>query len=148
MPKELTNKQQAFIEHYTKDPECKGNGTESAKRAGYKGNRMTLQSVAKENLLKPLIKQAVEAARVEMVKQIEVTVEFIVQKLLNGLSMAEVRGDLVSMARFSELLGRYKAMFTDKYQDTGQSSLPALTPVEQERYKLIAKNLSKPVKEA
>jgi hypothetical protein len=43
----------------------------------------------------------------------DVTVEFIVDKLLSGLALAESRNNVVAIARFLELLGRYKAMFTD-----------------------------------
>src|SRR5262249_58126850 len=34
---------------------CNCNGTEAARRAGYKGNDVTLRSVASENLTKPLV---------------------------------------------------------------------------------------------
>ena len=52
--KKLTTKQQRFVDFYD------GNATQAAKDAGYKGNDKTLQTVGKENLLKPLIAEAVK----------------------------------------------------------------------------------------
>jgi len=52
----LTNKQRAFCEHYIQT----WNGTEAARRAPYKGNDVTLASVAYENLRKPHIRQYIE----------------------------------------------------------------------------------------
>lgn len=47
----LTPKQRAFADYYI---EC-GNATEAARRAGYKGNNITLGAVGAENLKKPQI---------------------------------------------------------------------------------------------
>ena len=56
MPK-LTHKQQLYVEHYNKT----GNGTESARVAGYKGTDVTLAAVGYENLNKPHIASALKA---------------------------------------------------------------------------------------
>lgn len=57
MAKGLTNKQKAFINEYF----IGGfNGTDAARRAGYKGNDATLASIAYENLRKPQIKEEIE----------------------------------------------------------------------------------------
>ncbi len=112
----LTGKQQAFIDHYTGD--CKYNGTEAARRAGYKGNSNTLGQVSKENLLKPTIKAAIQAKAAKVAEKIDVSVEFVVKKLLNALNIAEERNNLAAIARILELLGRYKAMFTDNITTT------------------------------
>ena len=47
----MTPKQRAFADYYI---EC-GNATEAARRAGYKGNNITLGAVGAENLKKPQI---------------------------------------------------------------------------------------------
>jgi len=52
----LTNKQQAFIEHYL---QC-WNATEAARQAGYRGNDNTLASVGSENLRKPNIRRHIQ----------------------------------------------------------------------------------------
>jgi phage terminase small subunit len=59
---ELTTKQRLFVEAYL----VTANATESARRAGYKGNDKTLSVVGAENLAKPsiakLVQQRVEQA--------------------------------------------------------------------------------------
>lgn len=59
---DLTDKQQAFIDHYFL---CGFNGTEAAARAGYDGERETLAVVASENLRKPNIREAIDARMAE-----------------------------------------------------------------------------------
>lgn len=54
----LSGKQKAFIEHYLANG---FNGTAAARAAGYKGNDVTLASVAHENLRKPQIKAEIDA---------------------------------------------------------------------------------------
>jgi phage terminase small subunit len=56
----LTEKQRRFVEAYT--GEAHGNATESARLAGYAGNDVTLGQVGAENLKKPQIAAAIQAA--------------------------------------------------------------------------------------
>lgn len=56
--KKLTPKQQAFVDAYTGP--ARGNATEAARMAGYKGNDTTLRAVGAENLTKPLVIAAVK----------------------------------------------------------------------------------------
>lgn len=56
----LTPKQQAFVDAYT--GAARGNATEAARMAGYKGNATTLAAVGAENLRKPQIQAAIRAA--------------------------------------------------------------------------------------
>lgn len=118
MDNQLTNKQQAFIEHYCGD--CTFNGTEAASRAGYKGSRGLLAVVATENLRKPKIKAAILVKTTETGRKIDVDVQEIVIEL-RSLAFNPVMGllsiDTGNRLRALELLGRYKAMFTDKVQD-------------------------------
>lgn len=53
--KKLTTKQQRFVEFYD------GNGTEAARKAGYKGTYVTLRRIGSDNLTKPHILSAVRA---------------------------------------------------------------------------------------
>jgi phage terminase small subunit len=55
----LTYKQQLFVDCY------EGNGTEAARKAGYKGNDATLKQVGSENLAKHYIKKAIEKRQEE-----------------------------------------------------------------------------------
>lgn len=52
----LTAKQQSFVYHYIDVL----NGTEAARRAKYKGNDVTLASIASENLRKPKIREEID----------------------------------------------------------------------------------------
>jgi phage terminase small subunit len=60
MSEKLTTKQRLFVEAYL----VTSNATESARRAGYKGNANTLAQVGDENLKKPKIAELV-SKRVE-----------------------------------------------------------------------------------
>lgn len=57
-PSNLTDLQQRFVQAYV--GEARFNATEAAAIAGYKGNRVTLASVGRENLEKPHIREAVD----------------------------------------------------------------------------------------
>lgn len=80
----LTLKQQAFVAEYLK---C-GNATEAARRAGYKGSVKTLKSIGTENLSKPLIKGAINAAKTKAMDEAIVDAAFV----LNGLKEVALAG--------------------------------------------------------
>lgn len=80
----LTIKQQTFVAEYLKT----GNATEAARRAGYKGNDKTLQSVGTENLLKPVIQGAINAAKSKVMNEAVVDAAFV----LNGLRDIAIAG--------------------------------------------------------
>ena len=67
--RQLTEKQQAFCRYmFTEGSETFGNGTESARKAGYKGKDNMLATIAKENIRKQQIieqKEAIQAKTVE-----------------------------------------------------------------------------------
>ncbi len=55
----LTEKQRRFVEAFM--GQAKGNATEAARLAGYKGNAKTLKQVGAENLAKPYLRKAIKA---------------------------------------------------------------------------------------
>jgi len=61
MAKQLTPKQAAFVAAYIGP--ARGNATEAARLAGYRGNTKTLGAIGDENLDKPGIKEAIAAYR-------------------------------------------------------------------------------------
>lgn len=67
MANQLSIKQAMFVSAYL--GEAKGNATEAARMAGYKGNDVTLGAVGAENLKKPLIMTAIENARTAILEQ-------------------------------------------------------------------------------
>jgi len=54
--RKLTDKQKLFVEYYLQS----WNATQASRKAGYKGNYTTLQSVGSENLRKPLIREEIQ----------------------------------------------------------------------------------------
>ena len=80
----LTLKQQAFVAEYLK---C-GNATEAARRAGYKGSDKTLKSIGTENLSKPVIQGAINAAKTKAMDEAIVDAAFV----LNGLKEVAIAG--------------------------------------------------------
>lgn len=64
MRRDLTPKQERFVEAYL--GEARGNATEAARMAGYRGNDNTLRSVGTENMAKPAICDRIDAAREEL----------------------------------------------------------------------------------
>jgi hypothetical protein len=58
--RKLSLKQRRFIDAYLGS--ARGNGTEAARIAGYKGNAATLSQIASQNLRKRLISSAIEQA--------------------------------------------------------------------------------------
>ncbi len=134
----LTPKQTAFVQHYISD--SKYNATDAARKAGYKGNESTLTVVASENLAKPNIKAQIAKHFEKIAQKVDVTVEFVVSKLLSGLQLAEQKSNVLAMARFLELLGRYLAMFTDNINSadiTKQRELEADEVAEAKRIATI-----------
>ena len=111
--KPLTGKQQAMADNWLTNGY---NGTAAAMSALYAVNAVNREAVcraiASRELAKVNVKAYIAGKQAKSADKVDVTIEFIVRKLLRGLELAEEKADLVSMARFSELLGKYKAIFT------------------------------------
>lgn len=71
----LTVKQKRFVAEYLID----GNGTRAAIRAGYSAK--TAGAIATENLTKPLIKAAVDAAAAERTKRAQIDADWVLRRL-------------------------------------------------------------------
>ena len=124
----LTLKQAAFVQHITSD--CLGNGRQAAIKAGY--SLKVAHTQANENLNKPHIKLAIEQKLKEIAENKDVSVEWIVEKLKKGYDLAVQRNNVLATARFLELLGRYKAMFTDNLSTTDTQRQRELDDQEKE----------------
>ena len=109
---ELTAKQKQFCIEYLKD----FNGTQSAIRAGY--SKDTAAVIASENLIKPYIKEYIKILADELLND---DIQDIVENRRFWKSMRD-NDDTSEMARLkaSELLGKHKAMFTDKVEHSGE----------------------------
>lgn len=81
----MTPKQQRFVEEYLVDL----NATEAAKRAGY--SERTAYSIGQENLNKPEIAEAIEAAQQQRAERTEVTADRVLDELAR-IGFADLRG--------------------------------------------------------
>lgn len=111
----LTDKQAAFIKWYC-SAAVNMNGTEAARRAGYKGNDRTLAAVAIENLGKPMIRQEIDRQVAEATAAAGVTIEKILWELQVTYARASEAGKYSAAVRCLELQGKYLKMFSDRIE--------------------------------
>ena len=101
----LNDKQKAFCREYVKD----FNGKAAAIRAGYRERSAEVQ--ASRMLSNVKAQQYIDQLKQDLTKDTKVTVEWIAEQLTDIAIQAEKDTDRIKAL---ELLGKYKAMFTDK----------------------------------
>lgn len=119
----LTPKQQRFVDVWD------GNGTEAARKAGYKGNDNTLCSVGKENLRKPHILQAIKDREAKRRSSLIATREER-QQFWTAVLRDEIGDepqDIKDRLRAAELLGKSEGDFIDRKEITGANGGPIET---------------------
>lgn len=96
----LSTRQERFVEHYAL---C-GNAAEAARLAGY--SPRTARVIGPENLLKPAVREAVEARQRALVQELMVTKEDLIVGILSAIQMAREQrnpgvmiGGLVQIAK-------------------------------------------------
>jgi phage terminase small subunit len=103
--KTLTPRQQRFADEYIV---C-GNGSEAARRAGY--SERTARQIAAENLSKPDIKAAIEAARAREAEYWRLQKREVIAALLGTIKMAKEQANPAAMIRglveIAKMLGYY-----------------------------------------
>jgi len=121
MSKQLTVKQQAFtIAMYTPGSKSYGNGTESARAAGYKGNDNTLATVAKENTRKPQIIAEKQRIQAETVKETKASRDYVIDNLRQIIETStNERNRLTAMSLLGDFTGdkREKAPNAERVAD-------------------------------
>ena len=110
MADKLTPKQALFVSEYLKT----GNGTEAARRAGYKGNDVTLGQVAAENLKKPQILAAIKAKDEKRQKRLELEEDFEMKTALELLKEARELGDVKAANQVLQTLCKIRGKFITK----------------------------------
>ncbi len=104
----LTPKQQRFVEEYLIDL----NATQAAIRAGY--SEKTAQQMGSENLLKPVIAKAIAEAQEKLSNKAQVTVEMVVQGLLNeAKDLSEGSTQSARVSAWAHL-GKHLGMFVEQ----------------------------------
>ena len=112
MADKLTPKQALFVSEYLKT----GNGTEAARRAGYKGNDVTLCQVGKENLRKPLVAAAIKEKADKRSKRLELEEDFEMKTALELLKEAREQGEVKSANAVLQTLCKIRGKFITKLQ--------------------------------
>ena len=106
----LTPKQQRFVEEYLIDL----NATQAAIRSGY--SEKTAQEIGSENLSKPMVAKAIAEAQEKLSNKAQVTVEMVVQGLLNeAKDLSEGSTQSARVAAWAHL-GKHLGMFKDKLE--------------------------------
>ena len=114
----LTPKQQRFVEEYLIDL----NATQAAIRAGY--SEKTAKEIGSENLTKPNIAKAIAEAQEKLSNKAQVTVEMVVQGLLNeAKDLSESSTQSARVSAWAHL-GKHLGMFKDKIEHTGPNGGP------------------------
>lgn len=114
----LTPKQQRFVEEYLIDL----NATQAAIRAGYSAK--TAQEIGSENLSKPMVAKAIAEAQEKLSNKAQVTVEMVVQGLLNeAKDLSEGSTQSARVSAWAHL-GKHLGMFKDKVEHTGKDGGP------------------------
>ena len=114
----LTPKQQRFVEEYLIDL----NATQAAIRAGY--SEKTAKEIGNENLTKPNIAKAIAEAQEKLSNKAQVTVEMVVQGLLNeAKDLSEGSTQSARVSAWAHL-GKHLGMFKDKIEHTGPNGGP------------------------
>ena len=111
----LTAKQAAFIKWYCSSA-VNMNGTEAARRAGYRGNDRTLAAISIQNLGKPMIREEVDRRIAKATAAANVTIERVLWELQVTYERASEAGKYSAAVRCLELQGKYLKMFLDRIE--------------------------------
>jgi phage terminase small subunit len=96
----LTTKQQRFVEEYCVD----FNATQAAIRAGY--STKTAYAIGAENLTKPEIKAALQAAQSVITTKTRITKEYLIEQANDILLKAKANGAWAAARGANELLAK------------------------------------------
>lgn len=111
---ELTMKQRLFVEAYFAN---NYNATEAAREAGYNGPN--LNRIGHELLQKPHVKAAVEELAQKRIKEISLTEEYVIRKLVRTIEKAEQDNNLGAVLRGIELAAKNLGMLRERTEISG-----------------------------
>ncbi len=123
--KKLTPKQAIFVSEYLKT----GNATEAARKAGYKGNDVTLGAVGAENLKKPHIAVAIKEKQQKRSERLELEEDFELKKGIELLRMCMEPKHVYNFATGKPMKdedGNYVMQFDSKGANTALQTIAKL----------------------
>jgi len=135
MARELTLKQADFVLHYVGD--CKGNATEAASRAGYKGNREQLRILGCQNLTKINVKQAIDAEKAKKLKKNKTKIQKWLEDVEDTETRAKSKGVLTAEQRAQDMRAKHLGSYEqDNLQKTGDhiTQIAVLPAPERKEY--------------
>jgi phage terminase small subunit len=109
----LSERQRRFCEEYLVDL----NATQAVTRSGY--NTKYPNRIAFQLMESPAIRIAIDALRAERDKRTDVTKDYVLQKIMKALRLAEENGNLTAMLRATELLGKHLSLFVERTEISG-----------------------------
>ena len=104
----LTSKQQRFVEEYLVDL----NATQAAIRAGY--SPKTAYAIGSENLTKPEIKAALQAAQAEVTTKANITRDYLIEQANDIMLKAKANGAWAAARGANELLAKLTGHLVEK----------------------------------
>lgn len=113
--RELSMKQKLFVEAYFANDY---NATEAARAAGYSGDNHN--RIGSELLAKPHVKAAIDARAQEKLKEISLSEEYVIRKLVRTIEKAEQDNNLTAVLRGIELAAKNLGMLRDRTEITGK----------------------------
>ncbi len=102
----LSQKQEKFVDFYA----LSGNSTDAARQAGYSAK--TARVIGQENLLKPVIKQALEARQQVFRAELKITKDEVISGLLGAIQMGREQQNpaaiIAGLVQIAKLCGFYE----------------------------------------
>jgi phage terminase small subunit len=114
--RELTARQRKFVELY------EGNGTDAARKAGYKGSDNTLAQTARDLLSNPHISHLINSRQAKVLKKHIATREE--RQAFWTDVMGDTAEEMSARLKASELLGKSQADFVQKVEHSGPDGKP------------------------
>lgn len=113
----LNSKQKLFVKEYLVDR----NATRAAKAAGY--SKKTARAIGQENLTKPDIRKAIEAATKKVTDKLDITAERILGRIAQ-IAFEEEYCKRSDILKACELLGKHKSLFTENVNVNNSGPAP------------------------